>query len=186
MAGPEAVPIACIVLMKPIPRPIHSVGTESRTKARRFAIMASAPAPWRNRPAIRTGSVGATKARAAPRMNRHRPETSTARFAKTSPARPSGTISDQSGVSTSGLRYYEQKKLIGAVACHGLRSQYKPSVLQELALINSAKSAGFSLDEIGAVLRRPEAMIIPPGNFSGPVPVVNLQVPLDRSPVTDG
>ena len=70
-------------------------------------------------------------------------------------------VSELSGVSTSGLRYYEKKGLIGAVARNGLRRQYEPTVLQELALINLAKSAGFSLDQIGSVLRRPGTPIIP-------------------------
>ncbi|WP_377191744.1 helix-turn-helix domain-containing protein [Ruegeria meonggei] len=70
-------------------------------------------------------------------------------------------VSDRSGVSPSGLRYYEKRKLIVAVARNGLRRQYEPAVLQELALINLAKSAGYSLDEIGSVLRRPGATVIP-------------------------
>ncbi|MFA3920691.1 helix-turn-helix domain-containing protein [Ruegeria hyattellae] len=70
-------------------------------------------------------------------------------------------VSDRSGVSTSGLRYYEKKNLIEAVARKGLRRQYEPAVLQELALINLAKSAGFTLDEIGSVLRRPGTTLIP-------------------------
>lgn len=70
-------------------------------------------------------------------------------------------VSDQSGVSASGLRYYEKKKLIGSVARNGLRRQYEPDVLQQLALISLAKSAGFTLDEIGSVLNRPGATVIP-------------------------
>lgn len=70
-------------------------------------------------------------------------------------------VSDRSGVSASGLRYYEKRKLISAVARNGLRRQYEPAVLQELALICLAKSAGFTLDEIGSVLGRPETRIIP-------------------------
>ena len=70
-------------------------------------------------------------------------------------------VSDHSGVSASALRYYEKKKLISAVARNGIRRQYEPAVLQELALITLAKSAGFSLDEIGSVLRRPGTAVIP-------------------------
>lgn len=70
-------------------------------------------------------------------------------------------VSDRSGISPSGLRYYEKRKLIEAVARNGLRRQYEPTVLQELALINLAKSAGFSLDEIGSVLRRPGTTVLP-------------------------
>lgn len=70
-------------------------------------------------------------------------------------------VSDQSGVSASGLRYYEKKKFIGSVARKGLRRQYEPDVLQQLALISLAKSAGFTLDEIGSVLNRPGTTVIP-------------------------
>lgn len=70
-------------------------------------------------------------------------------------------VSDRSGVSASGLRYYEKRKLISAVARNGLRRQYEPAVLQELALICLAKSAGFTLGEIGSVLGRPETRVIP-------------------------
>lgn len=70
-------------------------------------------------------------------------------------------VADRSGVSTSGLRYYEKRKLIESVTRNGLRRQYEPEVLRELALITLAKSAGFTLDEVGAVLQRPGATVIP-------------------------
>ncbi len=70
-------------------------------------------------------------------------------------------VADRSGVSASGLRYYEKRRLIGSVARNGLRRQYDPEVLRELALITLAKSAGFTLDEVGAVLQRPGATVIP-------------------------
>ncbi|MEP2783160.1 MAG: helix-turn-helix domain-containing protein [Pseudoruegeria sp.] len=70
-------------------------------------------------------------------------------------------VSRRSGVSTSGLRYYEKRKLIVSVSRNGLRRQYEPTVLQELALINLAKKAGFTLDEVGSVLRRPGTTVIP-------------------------
>ena len=74
-------------------------------------------------------------------------------------------VSDQSGASASGLRYYEKRKLIHAVARNGLRRQYEPEVLQQLALISLAKSAGFTLDEIGSVLGRTGATVIPRGEL---------------------
>ncbi|MEM1314447.1 MAG: hypothetical protein AAGI51_07840, partial [Pseudomonadota bacterium] len=39
------------------------------------------------------------------------------------------------------------------VARNGLRRPYEPAVLEELALISLAKSAGFALEEIGLVMR---------------------------------
>ena len=56
-----------------------------------------------------------------------------------------------SGVPASALRYYEEQGLIGAVARHGLRRQYLPGVVMQLALIGMGKAAGFSLAEIGAM-----------------------------------
>jgi DNA-binding transcriptional MerR regulator len=70
-------------------------------------------------------------------------------------------VSARSGVSTSGLRYYEKRKLISSVARNGLRRQYEPEVLKELAFITLAKSAGFTLDDVGGVIRNPGATLIP-------------------------
>ncbi|MEO9460276.1 MAG: helix-turn-helix domain-containing protein [Lentilitoribacter sp.] len=70
-------------------------------------------------------------------------------------------VAQKSGVSTSGLRYYEKRKLICAVSRNGLRRQYEPDVIQELALITLAKSAGFTLNEIGALLQRPVTKSLP-------------------------
>lgn len=84
-------------------------------------------------------------------------------------------VSERSGVSTSGLRFYEKKGLIEAVARNGLRRQYEPSVLQELALINLAKSADFSLDEIGSVLRRPGTPVIPRGALNSKANSLEVQ-----------
>ena len=65
-------------------------------------------------------------------------------------------VAERSGVRASGLRYYEKKNLISSACRNGLRRQYEPGVLQELALILLAKSAGFSLDEIRSVVNGPQ------------------------------
>ncbi len=70
-------------------------------------------------------------------------------------------VSERSGISTSALRYYEKRKLIEAIGRNGLRRQYEASVLQEIALITLAKSAGFTLDEISGVLGRSEIPVLP-------------------------
>lgn len=56
-----------------------------------------------------------------------------------------------SGVPASALRYYEEQGLIQSAARHGLRRQYLPGVLMQLALIAMGKAAGFSLAEIGGM-----------------------------------
>ena len=70
-------------------------------------------------------------------------------------------VAERSGVSTSGLRYYEKRQLIAAVSRNGLRRQYEPEVIKELALITLAKSAGFTLNEIAALLERPVTKCLP-------------------------
>lgn len=70
-------------------------------------------------------------------------------------------VAERSGVSASGLRYYEKRGLIASVSRNGLRRQFEPSVLQELALVTLAKSAGFTLEEIGLILTRAEVTRVP-------------------------
>lgn len=61
-------------------------------------------------------------------------------------------VSQASGVSASALRYYEELGLIQSSARKGLRRQYAPVVLSRLALISLGQQAGFSLQEIAAML----------------------------------
>lgn len=60
-------------------------------------------------------------------------------------------VAKASGLPSSTLRYYEEKGLIRSVGRHGLRRLFSPSVVERLALISLGSSAGFSLDEIGAM-----------------------------------
>lgn len=57
-------------------------------------------------------------------------------------------VARRSGIPASTLRYYEEKGLIASVGRHGLRRRFAPDVLDQLALIALAQTAGFSLDEI--------------------------------------
>ena len=59
-----------------------------------------------------------------------------------------GEAARRSGLPVSTLRYYEEKGLIASVGRNGLRRQFDPQVLDQLALISLARDAGFSLDEI--------------------------------------
>lgn len=58
----------------------------------------------------------------------------------------------RTGLAASTLRYYEAQGLIAAAGRHGLRRQYQPQVLQQLALITLGRTAGFSLAEIRQML----------------------------------
>ncbi|KWI31080.1 helix-turn-helix domain-containing protein [Burkholderia stagnalis] len=61
-------------------------------------------------------------------------------------------VTQRAGLPASTLRYYEEKGLIVSNGRRGLRRQYDQRVLQRLALIALGREAGFSLDEIGAML----------------------------------
>ncbi|RMC34725.1 helix-turn-helix domain-containing protein [Paracoccus alkanivorans] len=70
-------------------------------------------------------------------------------------------VVNASGVPASTLRYYEELRLIASAGRHGLRRQYEPDVIQRLALIDMARSAGFSLSEIAAMFGRDDRPDIP-------------------------
>lgn len=81
-------------------------------------------------------------------------------------------VIEQSGLSASALRYYEEKGLIESVARKGLRRQFNASVLQRLALISLGRSADFSLDEIATM-------------FTSPGPNIDKQKLLDKAEQLD-
>jgi DNA-binding transcriptional MerR regulator len=62
-----------------------------------------------------------------------------------------GEVARRAGVPVSTLRFYEQKGLIASTGRRGLRRLFDPGVLDRLALIALARTAGFSLDEIGGM-----------------------------------
>lgn len=72
-----------------------------------------------------------------------------------------GKVSEQTGVNTSTLRYYEEIGLIASLGRRGLRRQYGPEVLLRLALIQLGKKAGFSLDEIGTIFLQDNPAALP-------------------------
>lgn len=57
-------------------------------------------------------------------------------------------VARRSRVPASALRFYEEKGLIASVGRRGQRRLFEPAVVERLALIALARSAGFSLDEI--------------------------------------
>ncbi len=57
-------------------------------------------------------------------------------------------VAKRSGLPASALRFYEEKGLIVSLASPGERRRFAPQILDQLALIALAQSAGFSLDEI--------------------------------------
>lgn len=61
-------------------------------------------------------------------------------------------VSRRSGVPASTLRYYANKGLITPLSAQGQRRQFPATVIERLALIALGQAAGFSLDEIAAML----------------------------------
>jgi DNA-binding transcriptional MerR regulator len=61
-------------------------------------------------------------------------------------------VAKRSGVAASALRFYEKRGLIASVGPQGVRRQFAPGVLNQLALIALGQAAGLSLDEIHAML----------------------------------
>lgn len=60
-------------------------------------------------------------------------------------------VARRSGVPASTLRFYEEKGLIASTGRQGLRRVFAPAVLDQLALVALARSAGFALDDIRAM-----------------------------------
>ncbi len=63
-----------------------------------------------------------------------------------------GEVARASGLRASAIRYYEERGLVRPVGRHGNARVYDPDVLDRLAVIELAKSAGFSLGEIRKLL----------------------------------
>ncbi|MGV2831806.1 helix-turn-helix domain-containing protein [Myxosarcina sp. GI1(2024)] len=68
-------------------------------------------------------------------------------------------VSKISGLPASTLRFYEEKGLIQSNGRNGLRRLFNFNVIDRLALISLGRSAGLSLDEIGAMFT-PEVLEI--------------------------
>lgn len=57
-------------------------------------------------------------------------------------------VAKKTGLPSSTLRYYEEKRLIASKGRRGLHRLFDSSVVERLALIALGQSAGFSLDEM--------------------------------------
>jgi len=71
-----------------------------------------------------------------------------------------GEVSKKSGISTSTLRFYEEKGLISSTGRKGLRRQYHSNVLEKLALITLAKQANFKLDELNGLFKSQKRIVL--------------------------
>jgi MerR family redox-sensitive transcriptional activator SoxR len=65
-----------------------------------------------------------------------------------------GQVTAQTGLRASAIRYYESLGLLPKASRVGGKRVYEQSVLDRIAIIELAKTAGFHLDEIRATLLR--------------------------------
>ena len=63
-----------------------------------------------------------------------------------------GELSARSGVATSALRFYEERRLIAAERTTGNQRVYARPTLRRVAFIRAAQEVGLTLDEIGQAL----------------------------------
>ncbi|MDO9322143.1 MAG: helix-turn-helix domain-containing protein [Pseudomonas sp.] len=82
-------------------------------------------------------------------------------------------VAKRSGLPASALRFYEEKGLIVSLGRQGERRSFAPQILDQLALIALAQSAGFSLDEI-------RSMFAPGG-----APAIDRQMLADKADELD-
>ena len=67
-----------------------------------------------------------------------------------------GQIADRAGINASAIRFYEREGLLPAPERSGGQRRYSEAALQRLQVIDIAKRAGFSLDEVRTLLDEPD------------------------------
>lgn len=63
-----------------------------------------------------------------------------------------GEVAAQAGVNLSAIRFYERQGLLPEPERVSGQRRYTPATVQRLGIIDTAKQAGFSLDEVGVLL----------------------------------
>lgn len=63
-----------------------------------------------------------------------------------------GDLARRSGLSTSALRYYEERGLIASERTAGNQRRYRRAVLRTVSVIRAAQEVGLSLNEINHAL----------------------------------
>ena len=63
-----------------------------------------------------------------------------------------GEVAGKAGVSVSAIRFYEREGLLPEAERAGGKRRFGPDVVRRLGVIDIAKQAGFSLDEVRALL----------------------------------
>ena len=63
-----------------------------------------------------------------------------------------GKVAKTAGVNVSAIRFYEREGLLPEPERVSGQRRYTPATVQRLGIIDAAKQAGFSLEEIGVLL----------------------------------
>lgn len=63
-----------------------------------------------------------------------------------------GQLAERAGISVSAIRYYEGRGLLPEADRLGGQRRYPEEAVRRLEVIDVAKRAGFSLEEVGALL----------------------------------
>lgn len=63
-----------------------------------------------------------------------------------------GEVAERAGISVSAIRFYEREGLLPPPERVGGQRRFAPSTVERLGIIEVAKRAGFSLEEIHALL----------------------------------
>jgi redox-sensitive transcriptional activator SoxR len=63
-----------------------------------------------------------------------------------------GEVATEAGVSVSAIRFYERRGLLPEPDRLGGQRRYTDATVQRLGIVEVAKQAGFSLEEIGVLL----------------------------------
>lgn len=63
-----------------------------------------------------------------------------------------GEVAERAGISVSAIRYYERCGLLPEAERVGGRRRFAEEAVRRLGIIEVAKQAGFSLDEVGILL----------------------------------
>lgn len=63
-----------------------------------------------------------------------------------------GEVAEQAGISVSAIRFYERRGLLPQAERVGGRRRFDAGTVRRLEVIDVAKQAGFTLEEVGALL----------------------------------
>jgi MerR family transcriptional regulator, redox-sensitive transcriptional activator SoxR len=63
-----------------------------------------------------------------------------------------GEVAERARISVSAIRFYERRGLLPVPERVGGQRRYSAAVVQRLGVIEAAKQAGFSLEEVGVLL----------------------------------